>query len=438
MRANTNTRFEGGGPSRGGGGGTFGFGGGGFGGRSGGPSGNGSQYTYADGIVEDDRIDADQLRGSTPRDDEEVYTHGGAKVVGTKKRRGILPVGIQREEFREKDLELTTAEDIAAGESGAKKAVKAGEELAEDDDAMFVDEPRTKKPDTEVWDHVAPKAREKVMIKNEHGELVEATTIDEIAAARAQEAQTPTTENQKDDEPAAKAKSAVKRWTEEDQIKQDMEILASQLARNAVLEQHHDEESNQPHPDSLEGNLFLFQLPPVLPPLKVTRPPGSRRDAAGEYVKDEPRDDVVMLDQPPVNIDLTNDTPQPDVKDEEIVEEAKNTSDKHDDLLYPPEGGYVGKLIVRKSGKVELDWGGQTLEVVRGVETNFLNTAVLVDEISALPKPGELNGAAYSMGRIAGKFVLAPKLADEDEWDVDPQELAGGGVSWEELQAKQA
>jgi DNA-directed RNA polymerase III subunit RPC4 len=389
--------------------------------------------------VEDDRIDADQLRGSTPRDDEEVYTHGGAKVVGTKKRRGILPVGIQREEFREKDLELTTAEDIAAGESGAKKVVKVREEAAEDDDAMFVDEPRTKKPDTEVWDHVAPKAREKVMIKNEHGELVEATTIDEIAAARAQQEQAIRTDGQKsDEEPAATSKSAVKRWTEEDQIKQDMDILASQLARNAVLEQHHDEESNQPHPDSLEGNLFLFQLPPVLPPLKVARAPGPRRDAAGEFVKDEPKDDVVMLDQPAVNIDLTNDTPQPDVKDEEVIDEAKNTSDKHEDPLYPPEGGYVGKLIVRKSGKVELDWGGQTLEVVRGLETNFLNTAVLVDEISALPKPGELSGAAYSMGKIAGKFVLAPQWGDEDEWHVDAEELAGGGVSWEELQAKQA
>jgi DNA-directed RNA polymerase III subunit RPC4 len=430
--------IQGGASSRGGGGGAFGFGGGGFGGRSGGPGGNSSQYTYADGIVEDDRIDADQLRGSTPRDDEEVYTHGGAKVVGTKKRRGILPVGIQREEFREKDLELTTAEDIAAGESGAKNGATGGEEVAEDDDAMFVDEPRTK-PDTEVWNHVAPKAREKVMIKNEHGELVEATTIDEIAAARAQQQHAPPSDEQdQDEEPAAKPKPVVKRWSEEDQIKQDMDTLASQLARNAILEQHHDEESNQSHPDSLEGNLFLFQLPPVLPPLKVARAPGPRRDAAGGFVKDEPRDDAVMLDQPRVNIDLTDDTPQPDVKDEEVIDETRKPSDKHEDPLYPPEGGYVGKLIVRKSGKVELDWGGQTLEVVRGLETNFLNTAVLVDEISALPKPGELNGAAYSMGKIAGKFVLAPKWGDEDDWDVDAEELAGGGVSWEELQAAQA
>lgn len=429
-----------GGPSRGGGGfGGGGFGGGGFGGRSGGPGGNGTQYTYADGRIEDDRINADELRGPSPRDDEEdSFTPAGAKVAATKRRRPILPVGIKREEYQEKGVELTTAEDIAVGETTGELAPKVVAATGDDDEAMFVeDDPKTeaKKPDDEVWTHVAPKPPTKVMIKNEHGEMVEVTAIDEIVAHKAMKE--PASPELKKKDPAAKpTKPLVKKFTEEDQIKQDMDKLAEELGKNAVLGERFDEHG-EPHPDSLEGHLYLFQLPPVLPPLKIKKQPKPR---GADFVKPEPNDDVVMFDQPAVtstNIDLTSDTPQRDIKDEDILDDS-TANNNQEEPLYPPEGGYVGKLIVRKSGKVEMDWGGQTLEVVRGLETNFLNTAVLVDETNVIPKSGELNGNAYSMGRIAGKFVLAPKWGDEEEWDVDPDELAVDGLSWDELQGRVA
>lgn len=422
----------------GGGGGMFGGGSGGFGGRSGGPGGNGTQYTYADGRVEDDRINADELRGPTPRDDEDDgYSTPGAKVTSAKKRRPILPVGIKREEYQEKGVELTTAEDIAAGETtGALATAPAVTLPAEDDEHMFVDDeekPREsegKKPDNEVWTDFAPQPAKTVMVRNDEGVMVATTNIDEIARYKAaREKENEEAEQKKKDEAAKRL--AAKQIKEEDQIKADLDRLASELHKNAVLESRYDE-NNEPHPDSLEGNLFLFQLPPVLPPLKVSRPPIPRTTDA-DFVKPEPNDDdIIMFDQPAV--DLTNDTPQRDIKDEEIVDENQAKTEKPDPL-YPPEGGYVGRLIVRKSGKVEMDWGGQTLDVVRGLETNFLNTAVLVDETTPIPKAGEPNGAAYSMGRIAGKFVLAPVWHDEEEWEVDPDELEGGGVRWDELQS---
>jgi DNA-directed RNA polymerase III subunit RPC4 len=400
--------------SRGGGlgGGGGAFGGGGFGSRSGGPSGTGSAYNFADGRVEDDRINADELRGNQHDDDDDSYTATGAKITTTKKKRAILPVGIKREEVQEGGVELTTAADIAAGE-------KAAEEDADgsDSESMFVDGPSHKvepgmKKDDEVWDHVAPKTRDKIMVKNEHGEMVEASAIDAILEAKEED----------------RKKNLLKknRDPEEEQIADDMARLTHLLT---IGDQDQTPDANGKIPDNpLEGALFLFQLPPVLPPLKITRQPipKAAKEDQGDHVKAEPTDDVVMLDQPAANIDLTgtSETPDPGVKAEDGIKiDDQQPAKDGKELPYPPEGGYVGKLVVRRSGKVELDWGGQTLEMVPGIDTNFLTTAMLVEETNPLARSNEAAGTAYSMGKIHGKFVLAPKWGEEEEWIVDPREL---------------
>jgi len=360
--------------------------------------------------VEDDRINADELRGSLPGDDEE-YTPTGAKVTTTKKKRGILPVGIKREEVQDGGVELTTAEDIAAGEKAAE-----GEADGSDSESMFVDGPSHKaepglKNDDEVWDHVAPKTREKILVKNEDGEMVEASAIDAILAAK---------------EDRKKNLLRKSKDPEEEQIAEDLARLTHLLSLGDP-DQTPDADGNIPD-NPLEGALFLFQLPPVLPPLTIKRQPipkPAKNDA--DFVKPEPTDDIVMLDQPATNIDLTGASVTPDrgVKvEDEINDEAPKENGK--ELPYPPEGGYVGKLVVRRSGKVELDWGGQTLEMVPGIDTNFLTTAVLVEETNPLARSNEPAGTAYSMGKIHGKFVLAPKWGDEEEWIVDPSELEVG------------
>lgn len=411
------SRSKAGGPSRGGvggGGGAFG-GGGGFGSRAGGPSGTGSSYNFADGRVEDDRINADELRGQQHQDDEEKYTPTGAKITTTKKKRPILPVGIKREEIREGGVELTTAEDIAAGEQAAKQDVDAS-----DDESMWVGDSHKieagMKKDDEVWDHVAPRDQ-KVLIKNEHGDMVEATAIDEILALKEEKKK-----------PIADIKKA-RRDAEEEQIADDMERLIHLLTIGDSQDQTPDENGNIP-PNPLEGHLFLFQLPPVLPPLKITRQPQPKGpgDEPSDSVKDEPSDDIVMFDQPAANIDLTSASATPDprgVKPEDGIDVDDDDLPQENEQVqyYPPEGGYVGKLVVRRSGKVELDWGGQTLEMVPGIETNFLTTAVLVEEKNPLARAGEAAGTAYGMGKIEGKFVLAPRWHDEEEWVVDPSEL---------------
>lgn len=360
--------------------------------------------------MEDDRINADELRGNQHNDDD--YASTDTKFTSTKKKRAILPVGIKREEVQEGGVELTTAEDIAAGEKAAE-----GQADGSDSESMFVDGPGHKaepglKNDDEVWDHVAPKTREKIMVKNEQGELVEASAIDTILEAKEQDRKKSLLKKNKD--------------PEEEQIADDMARLAHLLT---IGDQDQTPDANGRVPaNPLEGALFLFQLPPVLPPLKITRQPIPRaaNDHKGDYVKPEPTDDVVMLDQPAANIDLTgaSETPDRRVKgedDSEVEEEREPEGDK--ELPYPPEGGYVGKLVVRRSGKVELDWGGQTLEMVPGIDTNFLTTAALIEETNPMARSNEFAGTAYSMGKIHGKFVLAPKWGEEEDWVVDPGEL---------------
>ena len=127
-----------------------------------------------------------------------------------------------------------------------------------------------------------------------------------------------------------------------------------------------------------------------------------------------------MLDQPArstlAEVDLTAEGTER-IKAEEDAEEVQETPNPYKD------GGFVGQLVMRKSGKVELSWGGQTLELVPGTQAQFLNTAVLLEENDAKAQPGQVAGTAFGMGKIEGKFILAPKWGEEDEWEVDDEDL---------------
>lgn len=414
-------------PGPGGAGFRGGMGGGGFGGGFRGKGGfsraSSSKYSFADGIAEDDRINADELRGRTGESDDEELS--GAKITSTARRkRPIMPVGIRREEFQDKGITVATAADIEDEEKGLVK-----EEETSDSDEMWVGEPNAAngegtelKEDEGVWEHVAPKPRGKVKIKREDGEVIETMDIDEIAAhSQIKEPSSPEAKKKaalvSDQKPATKRKAAP-RDPEDETLSQDLEQLLSLLALEPDQGEGLGVGEAQAH-SALEGNMFLFQFPPVLPPLKKSTEPPAR-----SLVKDEPDDDIVMLDQPvkgsSANVDLTADEVDKVKKeegDEDGLEDTNDTSDPY------KEGGYVGQLIMRKSGKVELSWGGQTLELVSGTPTQFLTSAVLVEEKDSKAKAGQFAGTAFGMGKIEGKFVLAPKWGEEEEWEIDPDEL---------------
>jgi DNA-directed RNA polymerase III subunit RPC4 len=315
---------------------------------------------------------------------------------------------------------MTTAAEIEAQENAG------GVEEESDDESLFVEGATVGETEESAKDDSVPDAahtRSKVSIKREEGEEG-AMDSDEISAI----VKAP-------DSPELKKSEPKKGPTGEQKLKKssapkdaEAEIIAEELQQMLDLFTVQDDnisaENGTATNAALEGHMFLFQFPPVLPPLKVVPREGDGTSANPNPVKAEPDDDIVMLNQPPVNIDLTADTDNK-VKTEGDGEENEDGEgqgkEKGDELK---EGGFLGNLIVRKSGKVELSYGGLTMTMMPGIQTNFLSTAALIEHADVKPNdPTQMAGVAYGMGKIQGTFTLAPQWGDEDDWVVDPQDL---------------
>ena len=320
-----------------------------------------------------------------------------------------MPMGIRRVEHKEEGVTMTTAAEIEAQE----KAGAAGE--GSDDEGLFVSGPAAEDGENVqeaaggegVWE--VPQTRK---IKTEEG-AAGAMDLDEIPEGI-----------KAPDSPELRKKVPVEQKPKKVAALKDAEadIIAEDLQRMVDMftlqEDDAQAEDGTAHNAALEGHMFLFQFPPVLPPLRVVPRDGTTTNPIS--IKPEPDDDVVMLNQPPVNIDLTKESDKK-VKKEGDGEEAGDEDDEDDDEL--KEGGFLGNLVVRKSGKVELSWGGQKLELMPGIQTNFLSTAVLIEQADEKPETGQMAGAAYGMGKIQGSFALAPVWGDEEDWVVDPKDL---------------
>ncbi|KAI0157659.1 RNA polymerase III RPC4-domain-containing protein [Xylariaceae sp. FL1272] len=152
--------------------------------------------------------------------------------------------------------------------------------------------------------------------------------------------------------------------------------------------------------------LFFFQFPPLLPPLN--KPSTGQSGAI----------DVDAIDENNSN-----------VKVEEAHESANFIKGKQTGV--PAEGGYVGRLNVRKSGKVELDWGGMTMRLGTGTPSDFLTHVMVVDLKDSVESAQESAGTAYSMGEIKGKFTVGVPLAPQEDWEpemIDPRTFPENGT----------
>jgi DNA-directed RNA polymerase III subunit RPC4 len=189
--------------------------------------------------------------------------------------------------------------------------------------------------------------------------------------------------------------------TEEDRAEysrhlEDVAILADELGGLQTASKDKDGEGDiemvAPEEDGQvkdkEGRLYLFQFPPILPPLY------------NPIKKEEDNAETTGAAAVLVEADLTS------KDDEEIVvkTEPGNTFVADEEVV--KEAGWIGKLVVRESGKVELSWGETGLELGRGVECEFLTTTVITDE-----RDGEGKGEGMGMGRVMGKFVAVPDWA---------------------------
>ena len=341
------------------------------------------------------RVNIDILSGFA-EDVEDPETHYQTFRSGQKS--GSLPMGLFRTEHQEEEVKVATAAEL-----------EAEEQQSEDDGDLFVDPLPARDPqsidvdmdavdDNEVW-HAAPASA--VKVKKEPGAEGEAMDVDlsEIPEAGSAGVKAPSSPEQQKKRPLLEGESGVVAKEKEkrrERALQDPEVQHNVLDVQALLQElrlynEGVEQSGQ----NKDGRLYLFQLPPILPPL-------SKLSDENENENNE---------SSPIDVD------HPTVKKEEGATTTETFS------ALPPDGGRIGKLNVRRSGRVELDWGGTTLHLGMGTETEFLTSAVMLETKEHPENPEALTGCGYGMGQIMGNFVLTPVWDDEGDWDPSLEDI---------------
>ncbi|KAF4119599.1 hypothetical protein GMORB2_4508 [Geosmithia morbida] len=409
----------GGGFFGGGGRGGAGGGGGGLGGSRGRGSGTPGFGDAGDGRYRETRIDADKLHTKEP--EEEIGSDDEAMMAALGSRSNVLPMGIYRREHKETGVVVaTTAELEAAEKAGEEESLWVDGDTPDDDDDDAAAKPIPEQPVEEgVWDTGETTSKKRpITVKAEPGTEEPATVMD-VDAGPAPAAVPGGEEGGKAEVKHSKKKVEVKvkksppQDTEDRIIESDLSMLASELGTMTVTTE--DGETRTEGPTDKDGRLYLFQFPPLLPPLKL----GDHRLPPQDAVKAEDGTGSTST----ATVDLTSNDQQQQINEDDEDEEGDEDSTRAFSPSLHKEGGMVGKLVVRKSGKVQLDWGGRLLDMTPATSMNFLTTAVMVEENDEKPAPGVLGGESVGMGKIMGRFTLAPVWGEEEDWEVDEEEL---------------
>ncbi|KAH8198792.1 hypothetical protein TruAng_007067 [Truncatella angustata] len=328
---------------------------------------------YHDRRVNDVRVNVDTLRDS-------VTPEVGLGNNGT--RSGVLPMGIIRVEHKEEEAKVATSAEL-----------EAEEQEDDDDDELFVAEQAKviqrdihMEDDNEVWNAGPSKEEDdKVAVKPEPGTEEDVMDIDHIPAKAPESPELKKKPLAQDLDKDAKAIAKEKK---REKLLQDPELQSAAIDTATLLEAL---TLNEGDAQDKDNQLFLFQFPPILPPLLHLNEDGSEvvdpEDGAGA-------NGVRIKSEPGISGPIST----------------------HSAL--PQQGGYVGRLNVRKSGKVELDWGGRILDLGIATETDYLTTAIIIDE-----QEGEASGKATGMGPVYGKFVATPVFQEEEDWNPDLDSL---------------
>lgn len=356
-----------------------------------------------DGQPREARINADRLHGMTP--EEEADSDDEAlRVAMISRADSVMPMGIYRKEHKEAEVVVATTAELAAAEN------------ATEEESLWVDgqgldaQPLPDPPKEEgSWGQPVKNAPK---IKQEP-DTEDKMDVDLEDASMAEKEKPPG---------AGLRKRAVAQDAEDKMACADLEMLASELGGTTIAEDGDDASQG---PSDKDGRMYLFQFPPLLPPLNQSAAPKSAKGT----IKDE-KPESALLDAPPASsdtglVDLTQQgSGQANALTGAAAEDPKSSKGFMSELL--SQGGRLGKLNVRKSGKAELDWGGCILELSPAAGMNFLTTAVIVEERDEKAQPGVVGGDSIGMGKIMGRFVLAPTWDEEDDWNVAPEELEFG------------
>ncbi|UKZ83537.1 hypothetical protein TrVFT333_011346 [Trichoderma virens FT-333] len=379
-----------GGPGGAAGGGWFGAGGGGGGGsfaRTGKFEAKpGSGFGFAsEGRFRETRINADKLH--TMAHDDDLDSEDEAMLAALHSRSGsVMPMGILRREHKEAPVVVATTAELEA----AEKALAEEESLWVDGEAPE-SLPPADQPEEGDWNTSAKRA---VKVKKEPTD----DTMDLDVDVK------PTTDEGKLPVAKMKAKKAAAQDPEENMIRTDLSLLASELGAitiNGDGEEKGDEAGCRPQPrikvkEEEQHSTSLHATP-------------------------------LSASSTATPVDLTQQGEDEDEESDDEDEEQERRNGFRSQAL--SNGGLIGRLNVRKSGKVELDWGGRILEMSPAAGMNFLTTAVIVEESDEKPQNGVTTGESIGMGKIMGRFVLAPIWNEEEDWEVAPEELDIGAMN---------
>ncbi|KAI1411924.1 RNA polymerase III RPC4-domain-containing protein [Hypoxylon sp. FL1857] len=362
----------------------------------------------------EDRLNIDLLNGFTGSDGD------GAPSRYNQKSTGTLPVGLLRTEHEEEEVKVKTTAEL-----------EAEEQESSGDEDLFVSEAVKDlrdvemQEDSEVW-HAAPKSQ--VKVKTEPGTEPEAMDIDMADIPEAVQVKEPPSPELKKKPVVSEDSAAIAHKKRKEKAAKDPEILqtvqdlqyqldtlsfkprpskekdgeAEGAETGAETEAEEEEQQLQPKDDQM----FLFQLPPILPPLAKST--------------DDAKDEASATD--PTSQENKNGATATKVKTEDGV---RKEDEWNPFATLPPEGGLIGKINVRKSGKIEFDWGGTILSLGVGAETEFLTTAVMIEQNIDLQNPEASTGFAFGMGEVMNKFVLAPIWDEEEDWDPSLEGIDG-------------
>ncbi|KAI0166965.1 RNA polymerase III RPC4-domain-containing protein [Hypoxylon sp. FL1284] len=343
----------------------------------------GEQYNndrYKTRSEHENRVNIDELNGIIG------YGDDGRPIYST----GFLPVSLVRTQHEEAEVRVKTTAEL-----------EAEERQSSDDEELFISQKARVVPyDGVEKDNEASHADSKspVKVKDEPGTEPDAMDIDLADIPQAVKAP-PSPELKK--KPAVSGGDAEIARRRKEKADKDLEFRATATDLEAQLEElsfHpiEDEEGNQR--EAKDDHLYLFQLPPILPPLAR---------ATDDANVDAPGTD-------PASQTNGNGPAAAKVKMEEGAEKEKAWNPFS---TLPPQGGLIGKLNMRKSGKVELDWGGTLLNLGMGTPAEFLTSAIMIEQNIDLQNPEKSTGVACGMGEIERKFVLAPIWDEEEDWD---------------------
>ena len=350
------------------------------------------------------RINADKLH-SHPQD-ETADSEDEQMMVRLASNSTNLPMGIYRREHKDAEVVVATTAEVQAAENAT------GEE--EEEESLWIDggNPGSEVPQIIPEEgHWTRDGKSDVTIKTEPNEddgmdLDDKSELLDESKGKGKGLAIP----------IAQRKKTLPLDTEEKIIQADLDLLANELGSVAMPGKEGDTKGETTD-SNRDGRLYLFQFPPLLPPLRANAAPPSPDLVKAEAKGVKPPQVALTVSQDPV--DLTQEYP---IREQPQDQEENNHLAFTSDLL--SQGGLIGNLNVHKSGKVSLDWGGRTLDMSPATAMNFLTTAVIIEENeNKEPQPGVTAGESIGMGQIMGRFVLAPTWEEEDDWVVDPKDL---------------